>query len=378
MSAYKWNYENIKNFIESEEGKGCKLLTSKNEFEENCMNTYSKLEIQCGCNKEIFKTSFNKFKGRNKRQCDTCGREKAAKSKRKDGNEIYSIFISKNFTPLFKGEEYKNAFQKLPYLCNIHNDIGIQYISYSDILKGHGCKSCGKEKLVERFCTFEAKKKYYDLVIESGYIPMFNIEDYKGYDSPLPIICPNHVENGIIYASITNIKTRKACRLCGVEKISGKNNYNWNGGISRINSFLRNISIPWKKESLKFTNYKCILTGIKGSTLEIHHLVPFANIVEETFNICDLSIKSIVEEYNTDELKLLASNFKQINDSYGFGFVITKQLHNLFHSLYSNRNNTIFQLKEFIIRLRCGEFNNFLEENNLELNINYDVINSII
>ena len=71
----KLTYKEIKLFIEGPEGNGCKLLTTKEEYEGNGMNTDSKLEIKCKCGKTFLK-SFHNFKSQNQRHCKECGKRK--------------------------------------------------------------------------------------------------------------------------------------------------------------------------------------------------------------------------------------------------------------------------------------------------------------
>ena len=79
MGRNKTQYEEIKAFIEGPEGNGCKLLTTKEEYESNGMNTCSKLEIKCKCG-ETFSKSFQNFKNGNQQQCKECGINKMSKS----------------------------------------------------------------------------------------------------------------------------------------------------------------------------------------------------------------------------------------------------------------------------------------------------------
>lgn len=64
----KLPYEQIKTFINSH--SNCKLLTLK----ENYINTHQELDILCKCGNK-FKTSYKRFKGQNKRQCNECGKK---------------------------------------------------------------------------------------------------------------------------------------------------------------------------------------------------------------------------------------------------------------------------------------------------------------
>ena len=75
----KLTYKEIKLFIEGPEGNGCKLLTTKEEYEGNGMNTDSKLEIKCKCGKTFLK-SFHNFKSQNQRHCKGCGKKEISEA----------------------------------------------------------------------------------------------------------------------------------------------------------------------------------------------------------------------------------------------------------------------------------------------------------
>jgi len=60
-----WIYEEIKEYVED---YNCELISNKEEYK----TQLSKLKIKCSCG-NTFKTSFTKFKDRNKHQCNDCG-----------------------------------------------------------------------------------------------------------------------------------------------------------------------------------------------------------------------------------------------------------------------------------------------------------------
>lgn len=84
----KLTYKEIKLFIEGFEGNECKLLTTKEEYEINKMNTHSKLKIKCKCGK-TFPKSFNKFKDQNQRQCKECGKNKISEANKGEKHPMY-------------------------------------------------------------------------------------------------------------------------------------------------------------------------------------------------------------------------------------------------------------------------------------------------
>lgn len=76
-SNQKLKYEDIKEYIDGENGNGCKLLTTKEEFKSIYIsNTTTKLTIRCKCGNE-FKKTFGNFK-KGQKQCKECGRKNGA------------------------------------------------------------------------------------------------------------------------------------------------------------------------------------------------------------------------------------------------------------------------------------------------------------
>ena len=66
---YKTPYSDIKSYIEGENGNGCKLLTKEIDY----INTNENILIKCSCkNENEFVTTYERFKGQNKKQCDEC------------------------------------------------------------------------------------------------------------------------------------------------------------------------------------------------------------------------------------------------------------------------------------------------------------------
>jgi len=300
-------YEYIKEYINGEEGNGCILLSSEEDFEEekikqNKIGSHVKLKIQCKCGDE-FQADWNKFKSKPKRQCNKCGYIIGGNKERIDGNKVYQDFINNDFTPLFKPEDYKMAHLPLPYICNKHKDRGTQYMPYSCVKRGHGC------------------------------------------------------------------------HYCSIDKRKGENHYSWKGGVSPINEYLRRHLITWKKDTMKFNDFKCVLTKQRFDI--IHHLYSFESIAKEVFKTIIIPVNPI-SEYTKEQLEILDRRCIELHYKYGFGICLVKPLHNLFHKQYSEMNNTPEQFLTFIQRLNSHEFDTYLQENNLTLDINYNILNKLL
>lgn len=142
--------------------------------------------------------------------------------------------------------------------------------------------------------------------------------------------------------------------------LKGSENGRWEGGITPILFWLRNQLDEWKKDSMKFHNYTCILSGKNFD--EIHHLHSFKKIVTETLNQFGWKYGKTLEECSEEELELLREMIILNNNKYGLGVCLTKVIHKHFHDLYGYGNNTPEQFEEFSKRYKNGEFDEILSE----------------
>lgn len=137
----------------------------------------------------------------------------------------------------------------------------------------------------------------------------------------------------------------------------GEKAWNWKGGVSPLHPYLRDKISEWKLDSLRKYDFKCAFTGTNDRTLQVHHVNKnFSEIIQETFSNLKLKINPSMENYSEEERISIEEEFKRLHYYYGLGVPLTAEIHRLFHSLYSNRNNTPEQFDEFKIRFEIGEF----------------------
>lgn len=137
------------------------------------------------------------------------------------------------------------------------------------------------------------------------------------------------------------------CGQCYHISTIGPGNKSWNGGLSELKRALRGISQTWKFDSANLYNSRCIITN-KTDNNEVHHLYKnFMGIVNETFEELNLPLYKNIKDYTQEEYILIVETFKRIENYYGPGVVINKELHRKFHYKYGFNNNTPEQFIEF-------------------------------
>ena len=308
MGRKKIQYEEIKAFIEGPEGNGCKLLTTKEEYEINKMNTHSKLEIECKCGK-IFQKSFNKFKDKNQRQCKECGKNKISETLK---GKHHTEETRKKISEANKGKKRSEETRK----------------KISEVNKG--------KKRSE-----ETKKKM--------------SKSRKGKNHPMYGKHLTEETKEKISETRKGKKPSEETRKKLSETRKGEKNPSWKGGISPINIYLRKYIKPWKKDSMKYCNYKSIIS--EKPFKHIHHVNKnFSEILELTFKISNIEIKETIEEYTSEELEKLGKICLMLHYLFGPGVCLTDEEHKLFHKLYGKCGNTKEQFEEFKHRFQNGEF----------------------
>lgn len=286
-------------------------------------------------------------------------KEKISRKNRIDFNIIQREFKEKNCTLITTEDEYKNQLSILKYICKEHNSI-IQETYWATFKQSkYGCPLCSHNRGIYNKYDIEYAKTVFNdcnaILLDS---------EYKDVKTHMKFICRKH-PNTVQTTTLDNlIQKGNGCKFCRYEKISGENNNNWQGGISIVADYLRSQITHWKIDSMKIHNYKCVLTGIEsnGSNLDVHHLYGFDMIIQELFYITNIKQKQFIKDYTKEELNILCKNCLDLHYKYGYGIVIHKLLHKIFHQSYKFGNNTPEQFKEFKQKYYNFEFDDLLEE----------------
>lgn len=141
--AKKLTIEEVRQFVQ--ENSDCELLSTE------YVNSPDKLEFRCGCG-EVFQTSWNAFKTKNKRQCNSCGRKSAGEKLKKNSEDFMVEFDNVSQGEYTLKGKYINSRSKIKIL---HNICGEEvYITPNHFLRGVGCSKCSgnKKKTHIEFC----------------------------------------------------------------------------------------------------------------------------------------------------------------------------------------------------------------------------------
>jgi len=125
----RFSYEYVKKEFEKQ---GCILLSKE------YIDSQTKLDYVCTCGSES-QISFSNF--RSGKRCRKCASDRTAKLQRLDYAEVSQAFADAECELLSLG--YKNAHQKLDYICSCGN---IAQITYANFRKGNRCEQCSREK----------------------------------------------------------------------------------------------------------------------------------------------------------------------------------------------------------------------------------------
>lgn len=245
-------------------------------------------------------------------------------------------FVKKEFSRkglILEKQEYLNAHQKLFYRCESHYNYGLQQMSYATLKKGElCCQICRNEYNGDR-CRNpieKVKKEFF----ERGC--RLVTETYKNNNTKLSYICIKHPEN-VQQTTLTNLQSGSGCKECFFEKTYK--------GIAPLTRLLRNRIGEWKRETIKNSNGKCVLTGENYDV--IHHLYSFNNIVIDAFDELNISLRRKVSDYSFEELELLSDKVIELHRIHPLGVCLKKELHLQFHSLYGYGNNTPEQFEQY-------------------------------
>jgi len=220
-------YESIRKYINDEmTGNGCKLITTQEEFEieklkQNKSNVNVKLKIQCGCtNRNIFETNFDKFKSRNKKQCNTCGKL-ITRNKRLLSYEYVKNYIEveSNSGCELISNEYTGIFDKLEVKCKCVNHFNVSFDNFNK-RNVRRCSECYRKSMSKiKTLSYEEVKYFIEIESESG-CKLLSTEYINAHEN-LKIKCKCGNDFNVCFNNFKSDNQRQ-CQECGYKNIGNK------------------------------------------------------------------------------------------------------------------------------------------------------------
>lgn len=291
----KYTLEEVQNVFKN---KGCFLISNKYE------NNSSKLRYRCRCG-NTSETSLRHFK--EGRRCRGCGDKKSKLSRRYTYEKVKKIFIDSNCELL--SDKYDGFSSKLKYKCICGS---VSRITLTNFNRGHRCKKCQYEKIGEKM-TFSYN--YVKKVFKDGGGVLLS-KKYKNANSLLEYRCSC---GNISKITLAHFSQGGRCKKCGIEKISGENNYCWNYNLTaEERDIKRDYSEykQWREKVYARDDYICQRCFKKGRYLNAHHILNYSS---------------------NKELRLVITN----------GITLCKECHLGFHQKHGKVDNNQKQLISF-------------------------------
>ena len=128
----------------------------------------------------------------------------------------------------------------------------------------------------------------------------------------------------------------------------------WKGGVTGINQVLRGAIDEWIFDRLKEQNFTCFISGKSTGDMQVHHETPFHKLRDRLVTEMGIELKPTIADYTEAEVETMRENMREIHEQEA-GYVLTREVHSLFHSLYGFET-TREDLLDFKRRYHSGEF----------------------
>ena len=310
-------------------------------------NIRSLMKIRCkNCNTEMIKPAKDVVNGRF--SCFIC-----YPRKKKPGTLFSEDRATKELVKkgcVFNSKIPNVGFQKIDILYPCGH---INHISYNMFMKINGCGQCRRD-------TFYINKYPEENLIkiaENNSLDFIGFTDiYKDGSSIISYKCEEgHITNRMV-KDFVKYSTCKTCKnISRALANRGDGSSSWKGGISKIWVAARARLDPWVLRSLKSGEYKCCITGQSDVLIDVHHIRSFKLIAIEALREFGIEDECYYWKTYNDYGEDVLFKIVELNNKYGDGALMRKDIHRLYHKIYGHGNNTEEQFEEFKQRIKSGD-----------------------
>jgi len=245
---------------------------------------------------------------------------------------------------------YKNNLSNLEILYSCGH---INILSLGNFLRGYGCRKCMIE---HRYKNKYSEENLINLLKENN----FEFIDFENkYINGSSIIVYQCELGHITKREIKNFIKFPTCRQCKIIDRAilqtGSGAPAWRGGISKIWIAARARLDPWLNASLRYGNKTCCITGQKDIPIDVHHITSFNIILKQVLKEYGFDENYYEKSYAECDAEGFLKRVVEVNNEFGYGACMRKDIHILYHKIYGHGNNTPTQFEEFKSRIQSGE-----------------------
>lgn len=217
---------------------------------------------------------------------------------------VKSVFERKGCTLL--SPEYINSKTKLEYICTCGEKSTTVFTNFQ---KGHKCVKCGNKSTASK--SRKSLSTVSSIFEDAGC--KLTSEVYVNNQTPLDYIC---VCGKASKTSLSNFQKGVRCMECGISKLKGENNYQWNPNKEKDDRNTPEYR-EWRKAVLHRDEYMCQKCGELHWAITAHHIINFKDNVEHRYDVDN-------------------------------GITLCRKCHSEFHTVYGFHNVNGAQLLEYL------------------------------
>lgn len=243
--------------------------------------------------------------------------------------------------------EYINNTSPLTFKCNLCGDLFVR--DFAHLKRGRTCcEKCAKIKRNNKI-KFSIKEVN-DYLEKEGNPCVLLSTEYVNAKTPLIFKCKcgnefkrdfDHLKRGAYRCEECY---RKSFRKYDFDKSDLEQQDNSSYDLTTVR--LRNTIYSWREKYLKQYNFQCDISKVEKN-LEVHHLnINFIDLLYIAINNLNLPYYKYSYEYTEKEFYLIKEELIKLHNEVE-GVVLSKELHQLFHSQYGKYNNSKEQYLEF-------------------------------
>jgi hypothetical protein len=272
-------------------------------------------------------------------------------------NGVKRIIFDEAKSEIEKTNEYKvisNKYENKNRKINILFPCGhINFLSLTEFKRDFKCGKCRKENLY----TYRYSESYLIELLEANNFEFLEFEnEYINGSSIITYKCElGHITKREV-KNLIKFTTCKQCKIIarGIMQ-TGSGGPSWKGGVSKIWVAARARLDPWLDASLKAGNRTCCITGQTNVPIDVHHITSFNIILKQAMNEFGFEENYYEKSYAECNAEGFLKRVVEINNSFGYGACMRKDIHILYHKIYKHGNNTPAQFEEFKSRIQSGE-----------------------